>query len=203
MKKLLSFLTTAVIMVATFSLMSECAKAGEANLSWIHPTTYTDGSPLPIGQIARTEVEYGLCNAGKTGFLASPAPVIVTIAPPPAVRVVTGLSPGTWCFRARTVATTTTTPSAWTANTDGTLASKVILQAPPSAPTNLTIAANDQSVYVVLKRVNRFVMLKVGTVPAGTPCIADQTVNGYFAVPREAVQWSGTVREDVVVASCA
>jgi hypothetical protein len=188
---------------ALLLLVSGVAGAGDANLSWTHPTTYTDGTALPISQIARTEVEYGLCNAGRTGFLASPVPVIVTVAPPPATRVVTGLAPGTWCFRARTVATTSTTPSAWTVNTDGTLASKVILQAPPSAPTNLTIASADLSVYVVLKRVNRFVMVKVGTAPAGTPCIADQTVNGYFAVPREVVQWAGTVREDVVVASCA
>lgn len=190
-------------LLALMLLVPGWVQAGEADLSWVHPTTYTDGTPLPIGQIARTEVEYGLCNAGKTGFLASPAPVVVTILPPPNTQKITGLAPGTWCFRARTVATTTTTPSAWTANANGTIAFKVILQAPPSAPTNLTIAANDLSVYVVLKRVNRFVMLKVGTVPAGTPCIADQTVNGYFAVPREAVQWAGTVREDVVVASCA
>ena len=52
--------------------------AGEAATSWTHPTQYTDGTALPIGQIARTELEYGLCNAGKTGFLATPAPVIVS-----------------------------------------------------------------------------------------------------------------------------
>ena len=61
----------------------------------------------------------------------------------------------------------------------------------------------DQVVYTVVKQVDRFIMLPVGTVASGTECIADQTVNGYKVIPRSAVQWSGSVRPDVVVAVCS
>jgi hypothetical protein len=54
----------------------------------------------------------------------------------------------------------------------------------------------------VIKTKNRFVLLPVGTVPANTPCDTTQSVNGHYAVPRDAVTWSGTVEPDVVVAQC-
>ncbi len=174
--------------------------AQEASLSWQHPTQYTNGTALPLASIARTEVEYGVCNAGKTGFLATPAPVIVSVPAPPAVRVITGLAPGTWCFRARTVVTGNPTPSAWTANTDGTLASKVILPPVPAPPSNLTVA--DTVAYTVVKARDRFVLLPVGTVPADTPCDTSQSINGRYVVPRAAVTWAGNVKPEVVVASC-
>lgn len=69
-----------------------------------------------------------------------------------------------------------------------------------SAVTELKTIAPD--VYTIVKRTDRFVLLKVGTAPLGTSCLADQTINGHYAVPRSSVAWSALVRPDIVVALC-
>lgn len=175
------------------------AQAGEASLTWVHPTQYTDSTALPLSAISTTEVEYGVCNAGRTGFLTTPAPVRVSVPAPAAARVVTGLAAGTWCFRARTFVTGNTTPSDWSAGAGGVLASKVVLPPQPMPP---TLSVADGQAYTILKREDRFVLLPVGTVPADTPCDTSQSVNGYYVVPNAAVTWTGTVRPIVVVAQC-
>lgn len=193
------FLGLTVIMIVVLSL-PKCAFAGEATLSWTHPTQYEGGVALPIGQIARTEVEYGVCNAGKTGFAASPAPLAGAIAAPAATTTITGLGVGTWCFHARTV-TVAGGVSVWTG-----FASKTIVAPPPPVPqppTNLTVAPGSLTAYSVVKRVDRFALIPVGVAAEGTPCISDQQVNGYYVIPRASVVWSGTVRPDVVVALCS
>lgn len=89
--------------------------AGDALVSWEHPTQYVDGTAIPTNGISRTEIEYGVCNAGKTGFLAAPAPVIVQVAYPTKERLVASLGAADWCFRARTVAANVAdTTSDWT-----------------------------------------------------------------------------------------
>lgn len=169
-------------------------------MSWTHPNQYVDGTTLAISAIERTEIEYGICNALNTGFMATPAPVTVSVAAPAAARTITGLAAGTWCFRARTWVISNLTPSAWAVKTDGTMAFKVIIPPAPKPPGNIMVA--DLQVYTVVKAKDRFVLLPVGTVPAATPCDPGQSVNGMNAVPRDAVQWTGTVQDDVVVARC-
>jgi hypothetical protein len=61
----------------------------------------------------------------------------------------------------------------------------------------------DGTVFTVVKQVNSFILLPVGTIPIGTGCFLDQFINGHYAVPRSLVQWSGTVEPLVVVAKCA
>lgn len=56
--------------------------------------------------------------------------------------------------------------------------------------------------FTLVKKRDGFVLLPVGTVPAGVTCIAAQTVNGHYVVPRTAVAFSGSVQPDVVVAKC-
>ena len=68
-------------------------------------------------------------------------------------------------------------------------------------PTLFTMSTD--VVYTVVKKVNGFILLPVGTAPTTTECIPNQTVNGYFAIPREVVTWSGSVQPDVVVAQCS
>lgn len=72
---------------------------------------------------------------------------------------------------------------------------------PPLPPGDLTVS--DTTAYTVVKQRDKFVMLPVGTVPNGTKCISDQTINGFYVVPRATVTWSGTVKPEVVVALCA
>lgn len=59
------------------------------------------------------------------------------------------------------------------------------------------------TVLTVVKQVDKFILLPVGTIPIGTRCIPDQYINGYFAVPRDLVTWSGSIEPLVVVAECA
>jgi len=68
------------------------------------------------------------------------------------------------------------------------------------AVTALTVS--DDRAYVVAKINDGFITVVAGTVPIGTECIEDQTVNGKYAVPRGSVSWTGTVRDTLVVAEC-
>lgn len=166
------------------------AIAGELDVTWTHPTQYTDGSAIPANTLTATDVAYGLCNAAKTGFAGTPT--IVSVPYPTATKTVTGLGNGTWCVQARSVAGTSL--SDWT----GFAWKDIVLV--PKPPTGLVVTA--RTAYTVVKQRDRFVMLPVGTVPADTACDSTQSVNGYFVVPRAAVAWSGSVRPDVVVAQC-
>lgn len=176
------------------------AHAGEATLSWTHPTAYTDTSALPVAEIARTEIEYAKCNSARTGFMTTATPVIGVFPAPPATGVIPGLAAGAWCFRARTV-TVANNASVWTGFVSTVIADETVpkIPAPPAA---LTVSTTARTAYSVVKRVDRLVLAAVGTVAPGTACITTQQVNGYFVVPRASVTWSGSVKPDVVVASC-
>ena len=58
--------------------------------------------------------------------------------------------------------------------------------------------------YTVVKQPDRFVLVPIGTVPAGTQCDLNQSVNGYGVVPNSAVIWTSPTgaRPIVVVAQC-
>lgn len=101
-------------------------------------------------------------------------------------HTVTGLAPGTWWFSLAAVVGDT--------RSEFVTVEKVI----PAAEF-VTVGG---PVFRVNLRENRFLLVSVGSVAPGVQCIADQAVNGNYAVPRAAVQWSGSVRPDVVVAQC-
>lgn len=101
-------------------------------------------------------------------------------------HTVTGLTPGKWWFSLAAV-----TP---TDRSEFVTVEKTVLA------NEFAVAQSDA--FALVKRVDRLVLTKVGTVPVGTPCLADQTVNGKYVVPRSLVTWSGTVKPDVVVATC-
>ena len=95
----------AIVAAVLFSVIWGIAHAADATLTWTHPTTYTDGTLIPatgVGSITSTQVEYGLCNATKTGFAGTATNISVTA--PLTSRVITGLTNGSWCFRAATMA---------------------------------------------------------------------------------------------------
>jgi hypothetical protein len=194
MKKLLLAALAAVILVPGLAV------AGQATLSWTHPTTNNDESPLPLSGIARTEAQYAKCNAARTGFLSTSVPTLVAIPAPPASGIITGLATGTWCFQVRTVSTGEVA-SVWTGMVNTAIVD-ASLPAIPAAPANPTVRQTSLTVYSVVKRLDRFLMVAVGTAPAGTACVRTEQVNGYYVVPRAAVVWSGSVKPDVVVATC-
>ncbi len=73
-----------------------------------------------------------------------------------------------------------------------------------SIPLPPIILAQDEVVFTVIKQPNRFVLLPIGTVPAGTECDPNNSTNGHGAVPTAAVVWTSPTgsRPIVVVAQC-
>ena len=169
--RLLAFTTTLAVITVTLALMSKCAKAGEAIITWTAPTQNCNGTPLT--NLTGYDLTYG---QGR-----------VPLGLTPLTYTVTGLTPGTWWF------------SMAAKNSTGDRSEFVTVEK--------TILANEfvvaqSDAFALVKRIDRLVLAKVGTVPVGTPCLADQTVNGKYVVPRSLVTWSGTVKPDVVVATC-
>lgn len=172
-------------------LVPVLALAGTAKLTCTPPTTNTDNTALT--DLAGYRFFWGTSPTAltQTWQVANPANCTTTV---------TGLAPGTWYFGVKAYNT------AGGESVLSNVVSKVIDAPPPSVPNppgGLTVTITSLTAYTVIKRVDRFVMLPVGTVPADTPCDPAQQVNGYFAVPRAKVQWAGDVKPDVVVAQCS
>lgn len=60
--------------------------------------------------------------------------------------------------------------------------------------------------FTLLKQADRFVLLPIGAVDVGTPCMSTYGVTAagklYFAVDRTLVRYSGNVRPLIVLAQC-
>lgn len=177
---------------------SHCASAADAKLSWVNPTTNVDGSTIPSTGTTRlllTRIEYGTCAGTAPSYTFGTKQGEATFNAPATTGTTTGHSPGTTvCFRAyaRNAENTESAPS--------NVAAKVFAPAQPAPPSLLSVA--DTTVYTVVKSTDRFVMLPVGTAPAGTACDTSQSVNGKYVIPRDTVTWSGNVKPLVVVADC-
>jgi hypothetical protein len=174
---------TRFVVVFTLLLVSTAAFGGTLNVTWTNPTTRTDNTPLT--NLASIKIYYG---TSASSLMQS------KVVPVPATSTTIDVAPGTW-YVAATAIDATGLESARTSTV-----SAVVPVAPPSPPTGLsttgTVAFN------IIKQQNRFVLLPVGTVPAGVACDTSQGVNGHYVVPRDQVSWYGTVRPLVVVALC-
>lgn len=191
------FLIASSITMALLVIGITRALAADASVTWTNPTQNVDGSAIPAtgaGRLTGNRVEWGTCTGTAPNYTFGTAAGQQVFTTPTAAYTVPNLAPGTHCFRA--YASTTYGESG-----PSGVAAKVIAPPLPQPPTGLTVA--QLTVYTVLKRDDRFVMLPVGTVPAGTACDTTQSVNGYYVVPRGAVTWSGTVKPAVVVATCS
>lgn len=185
---------TASLVVIALCLGASPTHAGDAVLTWTLATQNTDGTAIPAsgaGSLAATRVEWGTCSGANFGAKAGDQ-----LVPAPAMTyTVTGLAPGTHCFRA------------YSRNTYGqesdptNVVSKVIAPPTPQPPGTLTVTV--QTVYQVIGTANAFALLPVGTIPAGTQCDTTQAVLGRYVVPREAVSWYGSVKPQAVVADCS
>jgi hypothetical protein len=162
MKKLLPFLTTAIIMLATLSLMSECAKAGEAVITWTAPTRNCDGTLLT--NLAKYDLTYG---QARTDLPLTPL-----------TKTVTGLTPGNWWFSLAAVNAAGESSQFVTATKTVTPAEFVT-----KSTTVYTFFRSGGNITVVGTP---------HRVPLGTVCDATQSVNGKYKVALEAVTWSGT-----------
>lgn len=167
------------------------AFAGTATLTCTPPTTNTDGSTLTNLAGYRFYAGTSPTALVSAAQVANPANCAITL---------TSLAPATWYFGVKAY------NSAGVESALSNVISKTIdTPAPPAPnpPSGLTVTVSSLTVYTVIKRVDRFVMLPVGTAPPNTQCDASQQINGYFVVPRAKVTFSGDVQPDVVVAQCS
>ncbi len=170
-------------------LASNFAWAGSITVSWGAPTENTDGTPLI--DLAGYKLYYGTASGNYPGVIDVDNASVVTWA-------IENLPANTYYI----VATAYNT-----AGIESVYSNEVVKTVPddpkvPGPPTGLTVGA-DLTAYSVIKIENGFVLLAVGTVPAGTECDSAQSVNGHNAVDRDTVQMTqGGVAPYVVVADC-
>lgn len=191
MKRLGAFLL-ALISTAAFA-----AGTGTADLSWVNPTQYSDGSSLPVSEIQNLKIMYGKCPDGQMPTTVTAIAVPKAGGTLPTSLTVTGLDNGSkYCYAMSTVSVSNgeSVRSNVAVSTTGP-------HAPPLPPSGLTVTA--LTVYMEVRSQNRFALVAVGTVPPDTACDPTQSVNGFYAVPVERVSWSGNVRPPVVVAKCS
>jgi hypothetical protein len=181
-------------LIWVLALLPGLAFGGSATLSWTAPTLNTDNSAISSTgptAIASYRAEYGTCTGGafgtRTGEVVVAAPTLSVTLP--------NLPAQLTCFRvyAKNNAGVESDPS--------NVVSKLIPEAKPQPPGNLTVAA--LTAYQLVKSVDKLAFSKVGTVPNGTVCDLNQPVGPYHVVPRSAVTWSVSVKAQVVVAQCS
>lgn len=175
------------------------AAAETVNVSWTHPTQYTNGAALPASDLKQTEVR---CVAfTPTGGAKGACPRSPLVVPAPATSAVYDLgtvppSGGLYEFDARTTVVSGAS-SDWSVP-----AGKTFAAIPPKPPV-LTVAAG-ATAYEIQLLGNGAVKLgrNVGTVTQAGACGA-QFVGDFYAVAGEAVDYYRTPKSSIVVAECS
>lgn len=154
-------------------LLSRCASAGEMAFTWQAPPSNCNGTP--VTDLAGYQIIYGTAKVD----IADPAATSYTAR---------GLTPGRWWAGITAY------------NSKGEVSPILMPVYKDIAPADFKTKSTE--VFTVVKRTDRLVLLSVGNAPLGTPCLADQSVNGHYAIPRSVVTWYGSVKPDIVFALC-
>lgn len=162
-----------VILAAGVLAVSLSVKCAAGNLPVTWQAPTKNCDGTPLTNLAGYRLRWGV------GLVELPASALN--------HTVTDLPPGNWWV---SIAAFTTTGQE----------SQFVSAAKTIAPAGFTSVGG--TVFTVVKRTDRFVLVAVGTVAPGVQCLADQQVNGHYAVPRSAVALTGTVRPDIVVTLC-
>lgn len=187
------------IIIFLLVLISSPVAAEDIVMSWINATQNVDGTPIPTdltdpSSLASTVIMWGSCLIGDIPDLPILEQTVPTTVPGLAESTVINIvTPGRYCFMAFHI------------NKKGLLSDLStptirIVANTPAPPNNLIV--QDMVVFYVIQQPGTFILLPIGTVPAGTVCDSTQSVNGFFSVPVDEVTWTGTVRPLVVVAQC-
>jgi hypothetical protein len=181
-------------------LVAGVSQAAVRTFTWVHPTTNSDGSALPLSQITRTTLVWG---ASETAMTSS--------------KVVTGnattttldLAPGTWYVAAKVTANGNDSPNS-------NVVQLVIAQPVPNPPTLSVVPVvagiNMSPAYKMLADGTRSQVI-AGFVPVGTACDDGPVVfkyrnRSYRRISAAKVQWWNPPLADVrsppaVAAPCA
>lgn len=169
----LTFLFGLLLLCALVLFGITKAIAGEMTFTWTAPPTNCNGTP--ITDLAGYQLMWGVAKVDVN----DPAATTYTAR---------GLAPGRWWAGITAV------------NSKGEVSPILMPVYKDVAPEDFK--TKDTTVYTLVKRTDRLVLLAVGNAPLGTQCIADQSVNGHYAIPRTAVTWYGSVKPDIVFALC-
>lgn len=162
-------------LLAAILLLPTSVLGEDINLSWTNPTgTFTLADAGPYTNPAGTKIYMEVAE----------------VADPNATSyVLADMKPGTYRF----VAVSYDTEGV--ASPVSNEAEKVVtsFKAPAGATVHQIVTIN-----------NAIWLLPIGTVTADTECITEQSVNGMYAVPVDAITWSpgSTARPPIVVANC-
>lgn len=183
--RLLPFVIVAAFVLAVISI----AYSAPVTVSWNLPTQNEDGSNIPNtgdASLVSTTVEYAACIDGA---LSSPR-ISFDVAMPGTSWQGSIVTEGDWCFVSHV------TNLAGTTSQDSNMVIKTI------GPLVLVVIA--ETAYVLVKQINKMLLVVIGTIPLGTPCDAAQRLLGHHIVDRDLVQYTIANHPDeyVVVAGC-
>lgn len=150
-------LTAAVVAVGLCLLVAGVCQAAVRTFTWVHPTTNSDGSTLPLSQITRTTLVWGASETAMTNSK------VVTGS---ATTTTLDLAPGTWYVAAKTTANGNDSPNS-------NVLQVVIPQPIPNPPTLSVVPVvaglNMSPAYKILDSGERSQVV-AGFVPVGTAC---------------------------------
>lgn len=173
-----------LLVLAALLLASPCfAQTGTAELTCTPPTQNTDGTSIS-GAITY-KFYRGTTATSQTTASAVQSSCAFTF---------TGLAVGTHFFSAAAVV-------GGVESARSNVVSKTITAPVPNPPSGLTVTANLTAWTIVQSR-DRVALVAVGTVAPGTACDASQPILDKWVVARESVTFAGSVRPEVVLATC-
>lgn len=195
-----------LLFFAVPALSQECEVENPQSktITWTAPTGFTDGKPFGF------DAEHPLLDGYYIYLAKNP---IVTTGDAGLVKIdIEHSTLTTWileCLEPRTryfVRMTSYVPSgsdkaesAFSGEINFTTSGPPIV---PNPPENLQISEENLTAYTLVQTKDRIALLPVGTAVPGTPCDGEQNVKGLYVIPRDSVQWAGSVRPQVVVAQC-
>ena len=170
------------------------ANAASFNVCWQNPTENVDGSPLT--DLERVRI---LWELESDATINGNDPYNTTEVGAELCTDITVPQDGDYTVKMRAI----------DADGDVSSDSNVVTKtagAPvvPTDPLPPVILTSESTVFTVVKQPDKFVLLPIGTVPAGTECSQQEVVNGHGVVPNGDVVWTSPTgpRPIVVVAQC-
>lgn len=180
-------------------LFAGAVQAAVRTFTWVHPTTNSDGSTLPLSQITRTTLVWGQSETALTNSK------VVTGS---ATTTTLDLAPGTWYVAAKTTANGNDSPNS-------NVLQIVIAQPVPNPPTLSVVPVvaglNMSPAYKILADGTRSQVV-AGFVPVGRACtgpvLFTYRKKSYRRVTLKPLEWWSPTLADVqspppVAAACA
>lgn len=194
---------TVAIVVLMIAVIGTARAQGQITYNWVNTTLNTDGSTLAPTAITSSTILYGPCTgSGNTLAVGTPTQTLtaqggVTHATTPTV------APGQWCA-------TVNNNAGSIAGVPSNPVSVTVATLQPGAPAVQTptstggLKTTGTAVFLVTQIPNGYAFTQVGTVPVGSPCIANSGVNAYNVVDQTqtTVSFSTAVQPLAVVALC-